>query len=349
MKLLIVTQKVDKHDDVLGFFHRWIEEFAKHAESIVVICLYEGEHHLPANTKVLSLGKEEGGSRIQRTLRYIVRFHKYIWNEQNNYDAVFVHMNQEYVLLGAPLWKILKKKIFMWRNHHFGNVFTRIAMSFCDKIFCTSKYSFTASSPKTVIMPVGIDTESFKRDTSIIREPNSILFLGRISPVKNVDIFINALELLDTAGGSFIATIVGNPSEVDEAYYIKIKKSGASLEKKGKLVFHRGVPNRQTPPLYNRHEIFVNATASGSFDKTILEAAACECLVLVSNKSCSDILSKQFLFKEKEAADLADKLRMILALEKNDKEKYGNIMRQHAIKHDISILTQQIFGIMEPR
>lgn len=26
MKLLIITQKVDINDDVLGFFHRWLED-----------------------------------------------------------------------------------------------------------------------------------------------------------------------------------------------------------------------------------------------------------------------------------------------------------------------------------
>jgi hypothetical protein len=60
MKLLIITQKVDINDPILGFFHRWIEEFAKHCEKITVICLYKGTYNLPNNVKVLSLGKEEG-------------------------------------------------------------------------------------------------------------------------------------------------------------------------------------------------------------------------------------------------------------------------------------------------
>jgi len=39
MKLLIITQKVDINDDVLGFMHGWIAEFAKHCEKLTVICL----------------------------------------------------------------------------------------------------------------------------------------------------------------------------------------------------------------------------------------------------------------------------------------------------------------------
>ena len=72
MKLLILTQKVDKNDDVLGFFHGWILEFAKNYEKVTVICLYEGKHDLPENVKVLSLGKERGVSK----LKYILNFYK---------------------------------------------------------------------------------------------------------------------------------------------------------------------------------------------------------------------------------------------------------------------------------
>ena len=42
-KLLIFTQKADINDPVLGFFHKWIEEFSKNFESIIVVCLEKGE------------------------------------------------------------------------------------------------------------------------------------------------------------------------------------------------------------------------------------------------------------------------------------------------------------------
>src|ERR1700733_6884068 len=118
MKLLILTQKIDKDDGVLGFFHGWVKEFSSHFDQVTVICLGKGEYSLPPNVQVFSLGKEKesGGSK----LFYIFNFYKYIWQERNNYDAVFVHMNQEYVLLGGLFWKLLGKKVFLWRNHPKG-------------------------------------------------------------------------------------------------------------------------------------------------------------------------------------------------------------------------------------
>ena len=130
MKLLILTQKVDRRDPILGFFHRWIEEFAKHYEQMIVICLQKGEFDLPKNVRVRSLGKEEKLGRWQ----YLIRFYKYIWQERKNYDAAFVHMNQEYVLLSWKFWKLWGKKIFLWRNHAQGNILTRLAVLFSNKI-----------------------------------------------------------------------------------------------------------------------------------------------------------------------------------------------------------------------
>src|SRR5687767_9199425 len=110
MKLLIITQKVDRNDDVLGFFHTWIERFGKKFDSIKVICLYKGEHSFASNIEVLSLGKEENLSKIG----YLTRFYSYIWGLRNDYDGVFIHMNPQYVVLGGPLWRMLGKRVVLW-------------------------------------------------------------------------------------------------------------------------------------------------------------------------------------------------------------------------------------------
>jgi len=70
MKLLVVTQVVDTEDPVLGFFVRWVEELAKHVESVEVICLREGKHMLPVNVHVHSLGKEHEQSMRENTTIY---------------------------------------------------------------------------------------------------------------------------------------------------------------------------------------------------------------------------------------------------------------------------------------
>ena len=158
MRLLIVTQAVDLNDPILGFFHSWIEELAKRCESVHVICLKEGRHNLPANVRIHSLGKESGVSR----LHYIWRFYKYIWVLRNEYDTVFVHMNQEYVLLGGKFWRLWRERIILWRNHKMGSIWTHIAGFFAHTVCYTSPSAYVASFKNAVHMPIGIDTDVFK-------------------------------------------------------------------------------------------------------------------------------------------------------------------------------------------
>jgi hypothetical protein len=58
MKLLIVTQRVDRRDPILGFFHRWIMEFAGQCEQVIAIGQAKGSFDLPGNVIVVCLGKE---------------------------------------------------------------------------------------------------------------------------------------------------------------------------------------------------------------------------------------------------------------------------------------------------
>ena len=74
MKLLVIAQKVDINDDLLGAFHNWIAGFAMRYEKVTVICLSEGEYDLPSNVKVLNLGKQNNGGNKIETCLQTVRF-----------------------------------------------------------------------------------------------------------------------------------------------------------------------------------------------------------------------------------------------------------------------------------
>ncbi len=330
MKLLIVTQAVDLDDPVLGFFHRWIIEFAKYVESIEVICLKEGKHELPKNVHVHSLGKEHGAARH---VVYAWRFLSLAWRLRGEYDVVFVHMNQEYVLIAGWLWKLLGKRVHLWRNHYAGSYLTDIASSFCTKVFCTSKYSYTAKYKKTVIMPVGVDTERFTPDARVARKPHSILFLARMAPSKRPEMLIDALALLAREGLTFTTTFVGSPLSKDEAYYESLKEKVRSLSLADKITFLSGIPNSETPDLYRAHEIFVNCSPSGMLDKTLFEAMACESLILTSNLNLKGEIDGIFLFEENDGKDLAKKLTILLNLNTETKEKYGTILRTYVVEH----------------
>lgn len=353
MRLLILTQKIDINDPILGFFHSWIEEFSKNFEKITAICLQKGECNFPPNVKVLSLGKEKLKADsfkllAFRKIKYTINFYKYIWKERKNYDAVFIHMNQEYVLLGGIFWKIFGKKIYMWRNHHSGSFLTDVASAFCEKVFCTSKYSYTAKYKKTVLMPVGIDTDKFiKLESSKVNKvKNSILFLGRIAPSKNVDIFVEALGLLKKQGVEFNANIYGDALVKDIPYFERIKSRATELGLENMLRFHNGVPNHQTPEIYNSHEIFVNLSSSGMYDKTIFEAMACGCLVLASNDNLKDQIDSRLVIENRKAEEVFKQISVILSLSEKEKQEIISENIKFAETHSLKNLSERLKSIL---
>jgi len=323
MKLLLTTQAVDIHHPVLGFFHEWIAELAKHFERIEVVCLMEGEHRLPGNVTVHSLGKDQ---KVERRHIYAFRFISIAWRLRKNYDAVFVHMNQEYVLTAGWLWKLLGKPVYMWRNHYAGTFFTRIAVAFCKRVFCTSKRSYTARFKRTMLMPVGVDVGRFSETGTVTRVPHSILFLSRMAPSKRPDMLIDALGMLKERGLSFSATLVGSPNPEDEAFYAGLRDHIHLLGLDAMVAFRPAVEHAAAAAVFQSHEIFVNTSRTGMFDKTIFEAAASGCLVLASSEDFRNATSPAFHFENAEG--LADKLQFLVTIREETRKEYRDILDQ---------------------
>lgn len=338
MRLLVVTQVVDRNDSFLGFFHRWLEELATHYEYIHVICLKEGEYALPENVTVHSLGKESGESRW----KYLTNFFRYVWQLRHAYDAVFVHMNQEYVLLAGWLWKLMGKRIYLWRNHYAGGFLTDVAALFATKVFCTSKHSYTAKYRKTVVMPVGIDTIRFKPYGE--RVPHSILSLGRIAPSKNIEVILQALKVLKDQGAEFTASIYGDSLPQDRSYHDRLRAYVADQGLENYVNFFSGVPNTEAPRIFAAHQIFVNASASGMFDKTIFEAGACGALALASSADYAETADPRLVFKEKDAHDLAQKLAVILSLDAPTLSALQRSSEQNITAHSLPALGTQLIA-----
>ncbi|MBI4119957.1 MAG: glycosyltransferase family 4 protein [Parcubacteria group bacterium] len=361
-KLLFITQKVDKDDDVLGVYHRWIEELSKKADKISVVCLYKGRSELPGNVRVFSLGKEilsdadsRGWRRGFTRIKYILRFYKYIWGLRKECDSVFVHMNPIYIVLGGLFWKALGKKVLLWYNHPLGNLTARFGIALADKVFCTSRYSFSAKYRGTEIMPVGVDTSFFEPMPEVVKKRNRILYLGRISPIKKIGVLIDAVKMLEIQGLDFELWVVGSPaSPQDKRYEIEIKKTTAGLFLKGKVVFKSAVPHHEAPKIYNSAGVFVNLTPTGSFDKTILEAMACETPVLVANRTMEQYLPKKLqqlcLFQEDNAGELCGRLEQLFELSYGERQKMSQELRDIVTKqHSMDSLIERFSHFFESR
>lgn len=286
MNLLVFTQKVNKNDQVLGFFHNWISKISQKVNFVYVICIEKGEIDLPKNVEVFELGKQYGINKIN----YIINFWKFLFKIKGKYQKVFVHMNQEYVLLGGLYWILKGIPVYMWRNHTDGSILTNIAVYFSKKVFCTSKFSYTARFAKTIIMPAGIDTDHYKQLDNVVRKKYSVVMVGRISPVKKIDLALNAVKILIERGVQMNFTILGPVIERDKDYFDSLKYFVDKNNLSKIVTFLDGVSPGKLPQVYSGYEICLNLSPDGSFDKTIAESASCGAIPLVANKNLRGML-----------------------------------------------------------
>lgn len=338
-RLLIITQSVDRGDPILGFFHAWIERLAPHYAHVEVICLRVGTYALPENVSVHSLGKEKGR---QRTLRYIFRFYRLLFRLRGSYDSVFVHMNEEYVLLAGLAWRIQRLPVALWRNFHSGSWRTRLAVALATRVFCTSRASFTARFAKTRIMPVGVELEQFAAQEQGQRLPASILSLGRIAPVKRIHVLIDALLALAHQGVSFTAAIYGDPLSADKEYYDALQRKVGDAGMEANITFHPGVPHRETPSIFEKYEMFVNLSPSGMYDKTIFEAAAAGTLPIASSSDYVVEAPPVLGLVSVDADSVATQLKQVMGLTAQEKQILAEEVRSLAEAQDLSRLVERL-------
>jgi glycosyltransferase involved in cell wall biosynthesis len=349
-KILILTQKIDINDDLLGFMHGWIEEFAKQCEQVVVICLSRGNYSLPENVKVRSLGKEKNyklnynkNLKLLNQIKYLYNFYLYIWQERKNYDVVFVHMNDIYAVLGGFFWKLWNKKVGLWYAHKSTNYRLKVAEKFSDIIFTASTKSFRLASKKIKNVGHGIDLDKFKclwprdKQNSILSNGRQnvnnndnffkIITVGRISPIKDYETLINAVELLSAEIKNLRVEIIGGPgTDEQKKYFEKLKTKVENKKLQDVILFIGSVPNNEIINYLRESDLFINTSQTGSLDKAILEAMACGLPIISSNEALIDVIDEykdKLIFPSKDISGLIDKIKMIYYLSGEEREKIG--------------------------
>ena len=269
LRALIVTQKVDREDPILGFFHRWIQEFARHGR-VTVIGQMVGEHDLPSVT-VLSLGKEKGRGRAAQ----ILNFYRLLWSHRSSYDVVFVHMTPVWAVLGWPLFFILRKRIYLWYEARGGGLWLRIAGLIVRRIFSASKAGMPFATRKQMVVGHGIDTDVF-HPADARREKNLLVTVGRITASKRLDVIMDAAKSIPSTR----LEIIGVPQTLEDRTLEAHLRNIACI---------RSLSPAEIPALLQCATVFLHASET-SLDKALLEAMACACPVVSCASAVQDLL-----------------------------------------------------------
>jgi glycosyltransferase involved in cell wall biosynthesis len=117
---------------------------------------------------------------------------------------------------------------------------------------------------------------------SIVKKVNelSVVFIGRLHPVKNLDFLLQSLQ---PVSGNVILTIVGNAE--DEAYVNQCKSIIKGFPDRIKVRFAGEIPNNQVGEIIAQHHIFALPTQGENFGHAIFEALAAGKPVLISDQT----------------------------------------------------------------
>jgi glycosyltransferase involved in cell wall biosynthesis len=341
--ILILTQKVDAEDDLLGFFVDWIREFSTKFDKVFVITLAKGSYELPSNVFIYSLGKEKNSSKIVQ----LFNFYRFLFKLTPQVSGIFAHMSPIFVIASWPVAFLFRKKIILWYLHRSVTFKLKLAEKLSYKIVTAAKESLKFKSDKIIETGHGININKFKPEfsRSNLKDGASrfdlgelkILSVGRISRIKNYDTLIETAKILKEKGVDFEIKIIGKPVMPKDHYYLKsLQLLVTNYQLQNTVHFVGFVPHDRIVEYYKNSDIVIGLTPDGGIDKTILEGMASGCLVLTSNNANRKYFGSyadHLIFEHGNYNDLADKIIALKNKPQNEKIKIINFLINSVINN----------------
>jgi D-inositol-3-phosphate glycosyltransferase len=181
---------------------------------------------------------------------------------------------------------------------------------------------YNAHPHKVTVIPAGVNLDTFKpvnkqiaRQRVGIHENQVILYVGRIEPLKGIDVLLKAAALLDNTDDTRVLIVGGNPGSDTELDRLKALTSELGIDEM--VTFTGSVKQNELPNYYSAADVFVLPSHSESFGLAALEAMACGTPVVVSRvgglKTFIDSGETGYLVPWRCPEPFAQRLEMLLA------------------------------------
>lgn len=150
------------------------------------------------------------------------------------------------------------------------------------------EHHYQAPAERIVVIPCGVDLRLFKRtDKSAARalldlpaDRQILLFVGRLEPIKGIDILLHALGEMAAEGRRPLTLIAGGNLEDEEGQ--RLVALAASLGLAKDVRFIGAVDQTMLPAFYSAADVCVAPSFYESFGMVAIEAMACGLPVVAS-------------------------------------------------------------------
>jgi D-inositol-3-phosphate glycosyltransferase len=138
---------------------------------------------------------------------------------------------------------------------------------------------YGAEPEATQIVPCGFDPAVFRpldriaaRRELSIKGPKMALFVGRIEPIKGIDVLLRAVAAMDDLDGVEVVVVGGNEADVELK---RLKEAAAELGIRDSITFQPTVSQERLALYYNAADVCVVPSFYETFGLVALEAMAC--------------------------------------------------------------------------
>ncbi|MCX8104704.1 MAG: glycosyltransferase [Ignavibacterium album] len=231
---------------------------------------------------------------------------KEIWKIIENYDLVHITAVWNFPVLASSIISLIKKKPYIisprgvFHQEAFNsksvsikklyfNLFAKHYLKKAAAIHYTSEVEKQESEKilkhnKSFILPNGIDinriAQSAESKADFVNK-KYILFLGRIDRIKGLDLLIPAFANVNAKLNDLKLVIAGD----DTTFYAQeVSKIIEALKISDKITFTGQVTGNEKWSLYKNALMFVMPSYSENFGMSVVEAMACGCPVVISDK-----------------------------------------------------------------
>ena len=335
LRLLFVTQELDKSSTNLAVAHTWAAELARQAKAVHVVAARVGEVDLPSNVFMHGLGREGGRSRWAAALAFGAVCGRLIVRRRVN--VVLAHMVPAYAVALAPLTRAARTPLVLWYASHGLTPMLRRANRLVDAAVTASSDSYPIRSERAFVLGHGIDTTRFRAPSERRPGPGPVIGMaGRLTPLKGFEPGIRALAALRRGTQSDARLrIAGEPFyPSDRSYVDELGRLADTLGVRNAVEFVGAVRGDAMAEFYGSLDVFVNWRAQPALDKTGLEALACATPLITNNSAYRGVLgehSSDFLIGDS-SNELAAGLGRLLSLDPDSRQTAVERLRASVVK-----------------
>ena len=237
------------------------------------------------NVEVLSSDKFISLPRYKRLVLYFRETIKFIFSFENT--DIFIHMNTLMALpiLLSPFRK--NNKVITWYSHKKISLFTRKVLKKSDVIL-TGSPEIKNLYPKSIFTHAIVlpSLKDIKRCNLRKNSRRELVFLGRFSKIKRLDLFLEIAEKaakLDLIDGVRIMA-ASHESAVEEMVFERLKLF--KIETK----IYKDSLNKNIYTFFKPGDIYLNMQSKCGIGKAMLEACAIGIEVIVACKELQSII-----------------------------------------------------------